>query len=93
MRTIKLMADYRCWPLWEAGENIDPASLPLSGALQARLLAWAEAFEAGFDWDDPAASPPMAPDALAAFEEEEERLVEDLARELGPGWRIARCRA
>ncbi|RYF95399.1 MAG: hypothetical protein EON95_01730 [Caulobacteraceae bacterium] len=88
MRTIRLMADYQCWPLWDEDGNVDPADLPLSDALRRRLVAWAQAFEAGFDWDDPAASPPMSPQAEAAFVAERERLGADLQAELGEAWRV-----
>lgn len=88
MRTLKLMPDYECWPLWEEGENLDPATLPLSKTLQGRLLAWATVFDGSLDWDDPGHSPPMAPEVKAAFLEEGRRLAEDLAEELGAGWRI-----
>jgi hypothetical protein len=89
MRGIKVMPDYRCWPLWrDGGEpgNIDPAGLPISPALVTALLAWADAFESGFDWDDPAASLPL-PDP-EGFEAEGRRLAARLAVELGPGWRV-----
>lgn len=92
MRTLKLMTDYRCWPLWEDGDNLDPASLPLSADLQARLLAWAEVFDNALDWDDPGNSPPMPPETEAAFEAEGDLLADDLAGELGPAWRIWRWR-
>jgi hypothetical protein len=86
---IRVMPDYGCWPLWEdggPGGNINPATLPLSAALAAALDAWAAWFEAGFDWDDPAASPPIP--RIGAFEAEGRRLAAWLARELGPGWRV-----
>ncbi|WP_203075431.1 hypothetical protein [Falsiroseomonas ponticola] len=89
MAAIRVMPDYACWPLWDdagQGGNIDPATLPIPQALVAALAAWAAWFEAGFDWADPAASPPMPdPDA---FEAEGRRLAAWLARELGPAWRV-----
>ena len=88
MRTLKLMPDYECWPLWESGDNIDPEGLPLSAELRARLAAWADAFDARLDWDDPGNSPPMEQSTEMAFLQEASRLVEDLQRELGPDWRI-----
>jgi hypothetical protein len=57
MRTIKVMADYQCFPLWEAspGEvgNIDPDDLPISHILKERLAAWARAFDATLSMDYP----------------------------------------
>ena len=67
---IKLMADYNCWPLWWAdGEqvgDIDPHTLPLKAETVARLLRWAEQYDAGLNWADPAAS---AWPSRAAYEE------------------------
>jgi hypothetical protein len=44
MTTIKVMADYECWPLWN-GDNLDPDSLPLSTYLREQLAAWAERYD------------------------------------------------
>ncbi|NTY02254.1 hypothetical protein [Deinococcus sp. JMULE3] len=58
-RRLLLMADYGCWPLWEPGADpyqLTPHDLPLSGALRRRLTAWAEAFDATLNWEDPARS-------------------------------------
>ncbi len=83
MRTIKLMADYSCWPLWDETGNVDPADLPLSEGLRRRLTAWADTFDAALNWDDPAASLPMPPETEAAFLEERDSLGQDLQAELG----------
>lgn len=43
------MADYHCWPLWEAGNqlgDIDPASLTILDELRVGLLEWADEFDA-----------------------------------------------
>ncbi|MEM7537877.1 MAG: hypothetical protein AAF639_37250 [Chloroflexota bacterium] len=49
-QTIKLIADYDCWPLWWSGDdkigNINPNTLPLSGEAIERLTAWSETFDA-----------------------------------------------
>jgi hypothetical protein len=87
VRHLKVMPDYQCWPLWDVDEpdNVDPASLGITPALQARLRAWAELFEEGFDWDDPGNSPPRPPAWQEAFDAEGRRLVADLQVELGDG--------
>lgn len=58
MRVIKLMADYQCFPLWEASPgavgNIDPKDLPISLSLQRELMVWAEKFDATLNMQDPA---------------------------------------
>jgi hypothetical protein len=80
------MADYQCWPLWDEDEpdNVDPASLGLSATLQERLTAWADDFEEGFNWDDPAASPDREPGWAEAFDATGRALAADVQRELGP---------
>ncbi|CAI1087703.1 hypothetical protein [Serratia quinivorans] len=74
MKTIKLMADYYSFPLWEAspGEfgNIDPESLPLSDALKEELIKWSEKYDSILNDEDP---------LLSGFksEEEEKRFIDD----------------
>lgn len=92
MRRFKLMADYDCHPLWgmvdpEIGD-VDPASLPLSKELVADLAAWAAAYDATLDRDDPAASGFATPTAEAAFRAEGARLAGRLSAELGAGYEI-----
>jgi hypothetical protein len=56
VKTIKLMADYGCFPLWWAsGEvgNIDPNDLPLSPELRQLLADWARAFDQTLNQDYP----------------------------------------
>ncbi len=56
---IKVMADYHCHPLWALDEDLygdfAPETLDLSPALTRDLNAWAEAFTASLNPDDPAA--------------------------------------
>jgi hypothetical protein len=92
VRAIKLMADYDCWPLWEASPgvvgNIDPETLPISRGLKDRLARWAAEFDASLNRDDPANSPVYPPEELAAFSAEGRRLGEDLQAELGPDFHV-----
>ena len=58
MVTLKLIAEYGCWPVWEvtAGgrlENLDPSSMPISAALAEELINWAEAFDNTLVYDYP----------------------------------------
>lgn len=92
MRRLKLMADYGCHPLWgtvdpEIGD-VDPASLPLSAGLVADLAAWAAAYDATLDRDDPSASGFRSVEAQAGFRAEGVRLAERLTAELGPDFEI-----
>ncbi|HRD27731.1 MAG TPA: hypothetical protein PLO65_05470 [Caulobacter sp.] len=92
MRSLRLMADYQCFPLWEASPglvgNVDPATLPLSADLRADLLAWAAAFDATLDLDDPARSGFTEAASRARFRLEGESLGQRLREELGPGWPV-----
>jgi hypothetical protein len=57
MRTIKLMTDYDCHPLWEASPgqvgSIDPATLPITVNLRHALADWASRYDDTLDRDDP----------------------------------------
>ena len=89
MRTIKLMADYDCFPLWEASPgvvgNIDPASLPISKALKADLMTWAESYNETLNRDDPAKSGFNIKEAEDQFKLQGKALSERLQAELGSG--------
>ncbi|MCX5195525.1 hypothetical protein OOK31_16700 [Streptomyces sp. NBC_00249] len=91
-RTIRVLADYECHPLWP-GENVGDLSphdpdLGLTPDLAARLDAWAAEFDAILCRDDPASSAFPTPEAELAFARTGEKLAVRLARELGPGWRV-----
>jgi hypothetical protein len=92
-RRIKLMADYFCHPLWHNGGvdvgDIEPASLPISEDLQRDLDAWARAFDAILDMDDPANKGGFeSPQAVARFVADGAQLAQRLRDELGPGWDV-----
>lgn len=89
--SIKVMADYNCWPLWAADgevDNIDPASVPLSVGLRRALLDWADAFDAILDHDDPAASGFASPEARVAFDRRGRELAQRVAGELRETHRV-----
>lgn len=85
---IKVMADYECWPLWWDGDglvdNVAPADLGLSDGLTADLCAWAAAYDATLDRDDPAASRFASSEEERSFHARGERLAARVAEELGP---------
>ncbi|BAZ10415.1 hypothetical protein NIES4071_22300 [Calothrix sp. NIES-4071] len=91
-KTIKLMADYGCYPLWwtnstQAGD-IDPSSLPLSNATVERLEKWADTYDAKLNQDDPVASNFPSLEASSAFEQEGISLWKQLQTELAPNYEV-----
>ena len=88
MRTLKLMTDYQCYPLWEAspGEvgNIDPNSLPLSTSLRDQLMDWADVYDKTLNWEDPATSGFASVYAVDEFKAQGMKLADRLREELGP---------
>ena len=92
-RRIRLMADYFCHPLWRNGGaevgDIDPATLPISDGLKRDLDAWARAFDAILDMDDPANKGGFqSPQARDDFTARGADLARRLRDELGPAWEI-----
>lgn len=83
---IRLMADYECWPLWwDGGErvgNIDPSGLGLSDDLLRDLMAWASAYDATLNPDNPASSGFASGEDEHRFRIEGERLAARLAYDL-----------
>ena len=86
MMIIKLMPDYRSWPLWwEANHepgNIDPELLPLTVETRDRLRKWAAAYDATLNWDDPISSGFVTNEEKQAFQEEGEALWRQLQAQL-----------
>jgi hypothetical protein len=87
MKTIKLMADYYCHPLWHVSADefgdIDPSDLPLSNELQAALGRWALTYDATLNMEAPQDSG-FPSDALEeSFKAEGRRLADCLRQELG----------
>jgi hypothetical protein len=83
-RRVKVMADYDCQPLWALDEGLygdfAPDALGLSPELTHDLKAWAEAFTASVDRDDPATSL-WSEDRHREHEARGRSLAERLARE------------
>ncbi len=90
MKQLKLMLDYDCWPLWDqdAGDNLDPETLPLSRGLKTRLQAWSEGYDALLNRDDPLNSY-HTPEREQALENEGVALWQALQTELGDTWRVS----
>ena len=92
MRTLKLMSDYGCHPLWEASTggtgNVDPASLPLTADLQRALRDWALRYDATLDQDDPRQSGFPNEEREASFMSDGAALAKRLQDELGPDYAV-----
>jgi hypothetical protein len=86
------MADYFAFPLWwEAPHdpgNIDPLTLPLSSETIARLIEWADMYDATLNMDDPVASGFPDDDAELAFERAGILLWQRLREELGTAYEV-----
>lgn len=86
-RSLKLMADYECSPLWEQTEagtdNVDPEDLPISQGLRDGLNAWAQRYDDQLDRGDPRLSGFPNLEAEAAFNADGQALLDGLKAELG----------
>ncbi|MCE9637841.1 MAG: SUKH-3 domain-containing protein [Planctomycetes bacterium] len=91
-RSIKLMPDYQCFPLWwtdgEVG-NVDPRTLPLTPALIDDLTAWAATFDRTLNQEYPPESGFATQADADAFEAESQRLVAALRERLGAQYQVA----
>ncbi|MBF2013898.1 MAG: hypothetical protein IGS23_01535 [Rivularia sp. T60_A2020_040] len=90
--TIKLMADYGCYPLWwvnsEKIGDIDPETLPLSQQTINRLEKWAEMYDAKLDENEPALSIFSSNEEQQIFEEEGINLWKQLKQELATNYEV-----
>jgi hypothetical protein len=82
MNTIKVMADYGCWPLWK-DENLDPDSLPLSSRLCEQLATWAERYDECLFDEYPPGSGFSSEGEAEKFVDDGRTLANMLALELG----------
>ncbi|MBC6476809.1 MAG: hypothetical protein GDA56_02430 [Hormoscilla sp. GM7CHS1pb] len=91
-KTIRLMTDYGCYPLWveepdEMGD-IDPATLPISQEIIKRLDEWRKAYEEILNLSDPAASGFPSIQAREAFNREGVTLWLQLRNSLWPDYEV-----
>ena len=92
-RTIRLMADYECHPLWLSGPQAgdiapDDPRLGLSSKLAERLSDWADEYDGILCVDDPVSSGFSSPETELAFYRVGEELAVLLAQELGRTWTV-----
>jgi hypothetical protein len=91
MRTIKLMVDYHCFPLWEDNDglqNLDHNLLPISDDLKISLDNWADKYDQTLNTQDPLNSGFSSKIDEESFKEEGQILFERLSQELGLEFKI-----
>lgn len=86
------MADYQCFPLWEASPgvvgNINPDDLPISDLLKQQLSNWADIYDATLNISDPASSGFLSIAAEKEFNRKGTELAEQLRSELDASYII-----
>jgi hypothetical protein len=88
-RSIRVIAEYECFPLWlDDGDNLDPRELPISDTLAAELDEWRAAYDETFDREDPRSSEFPTTDAADEFVARGDRLAHRLAVELAGGYAV-----
>jgi hypothetical protein len=92
-RSLRLAADYDCFPLWLLVDgqyrNVDVSSVPLSDQLQNELERWSLDFDKTLNSEDPASSGFISNNAQIAFAERGEVLARRLKTELGDSWAVS----
>ena len=92
MLTLKVMADYGAQPLWLVGDpdryNVAPSELSISAELCLELQAWADAYAATLNAEDPAASDFPSVEDEVQFIAKGRELAGRVKEELGSGYRV-----
>ncbi|QVQ53421.1 hypothetical protein J4H86_06590 [Spiractinospora alimapuensis] len=94
MESIKVMADYDCYPLWGVGpgfyDNLSPyaSALGLSSGLAVELDRWAEEYDATLNRADPKESGFPTPEAEDDFARRGRELAQRVANEVGGVWSV-----
>ena len=91
-RCVKVMADYDCYPIWDAGSsgpaNLDPLSLPISKNLNSCFLEWAQCYNKTLEASNPEESGFSSVKKHQLFVDEGWSLAKRLAEELGESWSV-----
>jgi hypothetical protein len=91
MRTLKLMPEYLCKPLWlyeegsEIPRNVTPYELDLSEELEDRIAAFDAQLQATFDPARPYRSGFLCESMLMCHWLEGDAIAHEIAREIGAG--------
>lgn len=91
VKRLKLMPDYECFALWDADniENINPAYLPISDDLKARIGRWEDSYDATLNQDDPTASGFQNDEEENTFDSEGRFIWKELKKELGDSYDVS----
>ncbi|MFB2898748.1 hypothetical protein ACE1CI_38030 [Aerosakkonemataceae cyanobacterium BLCC-F50] len=91
-KTIKLMADYGCYPLWwvdsEKVGAIAPSDLPLSQETIKQLEVWSSVYDATLNHDYPPDSGFLSEQDAEKFERQGIILWQQLSQELAPNYEV-----
>ena len=91
-RSIRVMADYGCHPLWDLGSsgpaNLDPRTLPISADLVSSLWNWSQRYDHTLNQSNPRESRFPTPRDHVRFVNDGWLLSKQLAEELGEGWSV-----
>ena len=86
IKTLKVMADYQCSPLWirdvDGLRNTHPNELLLSTDLVNKLMAWATEYDMTLKWDDPASSGFRTQSIHESFVQRGRWLAEEIANQI-----------
>lgn len=92
MKTLKLMADYQCHPLWDMTPgkygDINPNDLPISEDLKSKLAKWAYLYDETMDMDDPIKSGFRSENEAAEFIRFGNEIAGELMSELGENFSV-----
>ncbi|GET42911.1 hypothetical protein [Microseira wollei] len=91
-KTIKLMADYGCYPLWWVEDEkvgaLSPSELPLSQETIKQLKAWASIYDDTLNQDYPPDSGLASEQEAEDFERQGVSLWQQLCQELAPDYEV-----
>jgi hypothetical protein len=91
MKTIKLMPDYGCNPLWWSGDDygeVDFNEIPISEKMKLKLNEWASKYDKTFDKNNPQHSGFDTQAQIDDFLTEGENLFSQLKKELGENYNL-----
>lgn len=90
VRTLRVMPDYGCHPLWDPSNLApDDDQLGLSAGLASALDDWAGEYDRTLNQEDPLSSGFGSAEDQADFVRRGEALAHRVSEELGPEWKVS----